>query len=143
MPRYTTTVYSSMTPDEAFAYMARFENLTEWDPSATEATSLDGDPRVGARYEVAVRFGKGVQRLTYVVREHDPPRRITLFADAGRYTSTDTITVAPEGDGSAVTYDAVIGLKGLLKLATPIVASRFRAAGDAARDGMARALNPG
>ena len=143
MPRYTTTVHSSMSPDEAFAYMARFANLIEWDPSAVEASAVDGAPTVGSRYEVAVRFGKGVQRLTYVVRDYDPPRMIRLFADAGRYTSTDTITVAPDGDGSAVTYDAVIGLKGLLKLAGPIVASRFRAAGDAARDGMARVLNPG
>lgn len=143
MPRYTTTVHSTMPPADAFDYMARFEHLTEWDPSAVESVARDGAPTVGARYDVAVRFGKGVQRLTYTVRDHDPPRMIRLFADAGRYTSTDTITVAPDGDGSAVTYDAVIDLKGLMKLATPIVASRFRAAGDAARDGMARALNPG
>lgn len=143
MPRYTTTVRSVMTPDDAFAYMARFENVAEWDPSIEHAEALDGAPHVGARYEVAVRFGRGVQRLLYVVRGIDPPRTIRLEADAARYSSTDTITVVPDGSGSAVTYDAVIALKGLMRLATPLVASRFRAAGDAARDGMGRALNPG
>lgn len=143
MPRYTTTVHSAMPPADAFAYMARFEHLRDWDPSATEAVALDGAPAAGSRYDVSIRFGKGVQQLRYTVRDYDPPRMIRLFADAGRYTSTDTITVAPDGDGSAVTYDAVITLKGLLRLAAPLVASRFRAAGDAARDGMARVLNPG
>ena len=142
MPTYRTTVPSTLPPERAFDYMARFEHLTEWDPSATEARALDGDPAPGARYDVTVRFGKGEQRLQYVVREMDAPHRIQLFAGAGRYTSTDTITVAPDGEGSAVTYDAVIELKGLMKLLSPIIASRFRAAGDAARDGMRRALNP-
>lgn len=142
MPTYRTTVPSSLSPEQAFAYMARFENIIEWDPSATHAEALDGDPAEGARYDVVVRFGKGEQRLQYVVREIEAPRRIQLFADAGRYTSTDTITVAPDGEGSAVTYDAVIELKGLMKLLSPIIASRFRAAGDAARDGMRRVLNP-
>jgi uncharacterized protein YndB with AHSA1/START domain len=141
MPRYTTSVPSSLTPQAAFEYMARFEHLVEWDPSATESRSVSGDPDLGARYEVAVRFGKGIQRLTYEITEFDPPRRVVLVADAPRYRSTDTITIAPDGEGSVVTYDAVIDLKGLLKLVGPIVAGRFRAAGDAARDGMRRALN--
>jgi uncharacterized protein YndB with AHSA1/START domain len=142
MPRYTTSVQSTLTPEAAFDYMARFEHLVEWDPSAVESRAVSGDPAAGARYEVAVRFGKGVQRLTYEITEFDPPRRVVLVADAPRYRSTDTITVAPDGAGSVVTYDAVIDLKGLMKLAGPIIAGRFRAVGDAARDGMRRTLNP-
>ena len=142
MPTYRTTVSSSLPAEQAFQYMARFENLTEWDPSAIESRALDGEPAAGARYDVAVRFGKGEQRLQYVIRDYEAPRLVRLFADAGRYTSTDTVTVAPDGNGSTVTYEAVIELRGLMKLLSPIIASRFRAVGDAARDGMLRALNP-
>lgn len=141
MPRYTTAVQSTMSHDEAFAYMARFEHLPEWDPSCIEATTSSSTPALGARYEVTVRFGKGIQRLTYEITEFDPPRRVVFAADTSRYRAIDTITVAPEGTGSVVSYDAVIDLKGLRKLVGPLIAGKFTALGEAAKAGMRRVLN--
>jgi Polyketide cyclase / dehydrase and lipid transport len=142
MPRYTTAVPSTMSNDEAFAYIARFEHLPEWDPSCIEATTTSPAPTLGVRYEVTVRFGKGIQHLTYEIVEFESPRRVVFAADTSRYRAIDTITVAPADAGSLVTYDAVINLKGLRKLAGPLIAGKFAALGEAATLGMRRVLNP-
>ena len=46
--RYVTTIDSSLTPEEAFAYMADFSNAREWDPSVTEASRSHADVGLGS-----------------------------------------------------------------------------------------------
>jgi len=49
MALYTTSIDSSLSPSEAFAYMAAFENVAQWDPGVVEAQRLErtGPPRHG------------------------------------------------------------------------------------------------
>lgn len=47
----------------------------------------------------------------------------------------------PDGDGAIVTYDAALELKGLLKLAEPIMKLLFKRIGRQADNGLHQALN--
>ncbi|MFM7756726.1 MAG: hypothetical protein ACKO84_08215, partial [Actinomycetota bacterium] len=62
MARYRTTISSSMSVTDAFAYMVAFENVAQWDPGATKASRLTpGEPRLGTQFDVEVSFfGRGL-----------------------------------------------------------------------------------
>jgi hypothetical protein len=64
------------------------------------------------------------------------------MAQRGPFTSLDTITVEPAPDGgSRVTYDAVLELRGPLRLADPLLARGFAQVGDRAAAGLRRHLD--
>lgn len=56
-------------------------------------------------------------------------------------TSTDNITVMPEGTGSSITYEAVIEMKGAAKLTAPLVKVVFEKIGSDTEDDMTAVLN--
>ena len=138
MAHYSCSVRSPKTPDEAFAYMADFRNLVEWDPGVSSSTLADGDePGMGAAYRVAASGAM----LTYRTIEFDPPKRMVVEADNRRLRSYDVIEVVEHGDGSLVTYDATLTMKGLFAPANLILGLFFRRIGDKAAAGMERALD--
>jgi hypothetical protein len=136
MARYRTTVPAPHPADEVFRYLADFRSVAEWDPSITEATLVgDGEPiAVGAHFRVTTKTRFSEIVLDYTTTAVDSPRQITLRGENGTMVSVDTITVTP--DGSTVTYDADITLKGARRLADPLLALAFRRLGDKARDGL-------
>lgn len=139
MARYTATIPSVRTPDEAFAYMAHFDNVTEWDESVSSARRLDdGELGVGSQFEVTMTFVGREQTLVYDVTEYDAAaRRAVLKGVNGKTVSIDTITVDPQG---AVTYDAQVILGGRLKLIDPLVNLAFQRLGGKAAAGLRAAL---
>jgi hypothetical protein len=142
MARYRTTVTTSWDPEEAFAYLAEFSNVAEWDPGVLHASSLDPDPlRAGARFAVVASFlGRGIA-LEYRTEEIERPRRVVLRAETGSIVSRDEMTFEPvPGGATAVTYDAELRPRGVLRLADPLLALAFRRIGDRARDGLAARL---
>ena len=56
-------------------------------------------------------------------------------------TSTDTITVVPDDDGSQVTYEAVIEMSGAARLAERVVKLVFEKVGNDTEDDMTAVLN--
>ncbi len=141
MARYTTTIESSLTPDEAFAYMADFSNAQEWDPSVAEAKRL-GDVGADAAFDLVVRFGGRKLPMRYETAAFDAEqRRVVLQADNPRFTSRDTITVTPAAAGSSVHYDAALDLR-RGRLLDPVLQLLFNRTGDKAAAGMRTALNP-
>ena len=76
----------------------------------------------------------------YAITELDPPRRVTFSGENSTVTSLDTITVEPAAQGTTVTYDADLQLKGALKLADPLLALAFKRIADNALAGLRRQL---
>lgn len=143
MARYRTTVSSTMSAADAFAYMAAFENVAAWDPGVRSARRLtDGEPRLGTKFDVEVSFLGRTLPLHYEITAFTPGTSFTLVAETSTLRSVDTITVVADGSGSQVTYDADLILKGLFKVGEPSLRLAFRTIGNKARDGMRRALNP-
>jgi carbon monoxide dehydrogenase subunit G len=144
MARYIATVSSTRPPDEVFAYLADFRSVAEWDPSVRSAVHVDGDDPigVGAIFRVTVKTTLSEIVLDYKTIELERPQRIVLRAENNTMVSLDTITIRDDGHGgAAVTYDAKIDLKGLRKLADPLLGLAFKRLGDNARDGLAGTLN--
>ena len=141
MAHYRTTVETPRSREDAFAYMAAFENVSEWDPSIVKAERVDaGGVAVGTRFDVVVSsFGRKVN-LQYKVVEMDPGRRVLLIAETSTLRSVDEITVTDRTGGASVTYDAKVDLTGALRLANPLFGMVFGRYGDQARDGLRKAL---
>ncbi len=142
MAKYRTTVESSWAPERAFEYLADFTSVRDWDPSVVRAERLDDGPiGPGSRFHVVTEFRGREVELEYELIEHRPSHSLVLQAENARLRSLDRITIEPAGTGSRVTYDADLALKGLARLADPLLQRAFDRLGDDARDGLERELN--
>ena len=131
-----------MPPAEAFAYMADLTNFAEWDPGVDRVEQVEGDGAgPGASFDVAVKVTGRTMTLRYdTTAFDDASTMMTAFAENAWLTSEDTITVEPDGDGSIVTYDAELRLKGLLGLSDPLLGMTFNQIGDRAAAGLVETL---
>jgi hypothetical protein len=139
--RYVAELDSPMPAAEVFAYLAGFDSIREWDPSVASARRLDeGDVRLGSAFEVVVRQGKRELPLRYEVVRFEPGSAVALEAPSRWFRSYDVITVTGREGGSHLRYDATLELRGLAKLAAPLVGRSFRKIGNDAAAGLRRAL---
>jgi hypothetical protein len=137
MPTYHAELRTPLPPDEVFDYLARFSSVAEWDPSVASASALTPDPvRCGSEFRVVVRTLGRELPFVYRASVFDRPHVVTLVAERRRLRSEDTITVEPDGEGSAVVYDARLTAKGVARLANPLLALGLRRIGDAAATGL-------
>ena len=142
MARYVTRVKTPLAASAAFDYVADLTNFVEWDPGVRRSVQVDGEgSELGAAYDVTVAAVPRDLTLRYEVVEHDPPRTCLVVARSAMFTSTDRITVVPDGDGSIVTYDAELALNGPLGLFDPVLRLAFGRIGDRAAAGLRRALD--
>ena len=75
MPTYTAQLTTTASADEAFAYLAQFDNTQQWDPGVSSAHPVPTATCAGSRYAVTVELGGGPEELIYEITEYDPPRR--------------------------------------------------------------------
>ncbi len=141
MPRYRTSVTTSRRPEDAFEYMASFDNVAEWDPGVVHAERIgSGELGAGSRFRVVVSSAGRKLPLEYRITEFDPPRLVVLVAQTPTLRSLDRITVEPAPGGATVTYDANLELLGLLRIFNPALALVFNRTGDRAAAGLRREL---
>ena len=142
MARYTVSVNTPMPADEAFTYMADLRNFAEWDPGVAAVEQVEGvGPGEDGIFDVTVKGIPNDLVLRYHTTEFDPSTKLVAQAESKLLTSLDTITVAPNDDGSIVTYDAELTLNGPLKLADPVLKLMFGRIGDRAATGLIKALD--
>jgi hypothetical protein len=144
MASYTDTVSSTRPPDEVFAYLADFRSVAEWDPSVGSAVLVSGDDpiKVGAMFRVTTRTKLSEVVLDYTTIALERSEMIVLRGENKSMVSLDTIVIRGDGHGGAsVTYDAKLELKGVRKLADPLLGLAFKRLGDNARDGLSDKLN--
>ena len=144
MATYRTVVESPQSPEQAFDYLADFENVTRWDENTVSSDCLGDEPyQAGARYRVVTRFGPRTMTLTYETVEFERPSRVVFRSGTGMATIEDTITITPDGEGSKVEYVADIRLKGISRLLDPVFSLIFQRVGDRAAEGLRKALDAG
>ena len=142
MAHYATTVRTDLSPADAFVYVAELTNLAEWDPGVRSASQINGDgPGPDAAYAVTLS-SPGSTKLTYKTTRYDGDAlTTTLVAKHTWFTSIDTVTAAPSGDGAEVTYDAELQLCGPLALGDLLFRPVFQRIGDNAARGLVTALD--
>jgi len=142
MARYNTTVTSRRPAAETFAYLAVFSNAAIWDPGVLAGEQLDPGPvGPGTRFRLTVPFLGRPMPLTYRITSYDHGRRVVLTATSRLLHATDTIAVSGGADGSAVSYEAEVRLRGPLQVLDPLLRPGFRAVAERAAAGLARALS--
>jgi len=142
MAHYAVTVRTPLSVSDAFDYIADLSNFAEWDPGVREVSQVEGDGTgLGSAYDVTVEGIAGPLTLRYVVTEFTAPDVIVAKAQSTFLTSLDTITVRSDGDGSTVTYDAILTLNGPLGLADVFLAPAFKKIGDKAAAGLEQVLD--
>jgi dehydrogenase/reductase SDR family member 12 len=142
MARYQGTVASRRPAADTFGYLATFSNAAEWDPGVISAEQLDPGPvRPGTRFRLTVPFLGRRLALTYEVVALVPGREVVLAATSLLLRATDRISVAPDGAGATVSYEASVRLRGPLRLLDGLLRPGFRAVGERAAAGLAEALS--
>jgi len=132
-----------MTPQEAFAYMADLGNFVEWDPGVKAVRQVEGSGGgPDAVFDVTVVAPGPDLTLRYVTEEHDAPHNLLVVARSSVFTSSDRITVEPDGTGSLVTYDADLRLNGVLRVGDLGLRLVFGQIGNRAAAGLRRVLGP-
>lgn len=138
MARYITKIKTDLSVDEAFDFMADLRNFEDWDPGVSSSELVKGDaPGPGAAFAVTANGAD----LEYVLVEYDRPGRVVAEANTARLRSYDVIEVAADGDGSIVTYDATLELKGVFALGEPVMRAIFKRIGRQADAGLQAALD--
>jgi carbon monoxide dehydrogenase subunit G len=141
MSSYKATVETHWSQATTFAYLSDFSTSEEWDPGVIRATKV-GDPaiREGAEFHLVARFLGREAPITYKVVEYNPPDAVTFRGENATVVSLDRITFDAIGEGTRVTYEADLQLKGPMRLADPLLAVAFKRVGDRALAGLGRVL---
>ena len=119
-----------------------FSNSAEWDPGIPAARKLtDGPVRRGSEFEVEALFRGKSQAFRYVVDELEPDRRIVLTGEGRKARSVDEITFEPFDGGTRIVYVADIQLKGVARVAEPLLAPTMNRMADDALAGLKTVLD--
>ena len=141
MAKYTVSVESSKSVEEAFAYMADLRNFANWDPGVLTVTQVAGDGAgLGSSFDVVAKSVGGGTVLRYETLEYDEPANLLVEARNSKFTSIDRITVVAKDEGSIVTYSAELLLNGCLSPLNPLLGLVFNRIGDRAAAGLRRVL---
>lgn len=142
MAYYHATVESRSPAAETFGYLATFSNAAEWDPGVLAGEQLDaGPPRAGSRFRLKVPFLGARMSLTYEIITLVPGQEVLVRATSALLRSTDRIVVTGAADGSTVSYDAEVRLRGPLQVLDPLLRPGFRVVAERAAAGLAGALS--
>jgi Polyketide cyclase / dehydrase and lipid transport len=140
MAHITRTVSTTWTPEQAFDYMADFSHAAEWDPGVATSARVDRGPLgPGSAFDLSVVVGPRRIPMRYEITEY-ATGRVTFAARTRTLESVDTVTVGTHEGTTTVTYDARISLRGLLRVANPVLALGFRGVADRAIGGLQRRL---
>jgi carbon monoxide dehydrogenase subunit G len=141
MAHYKASVDTPRRADEVFAYLSDFSTTEEWDPGVLQATRLDDAPvSEGTGFRLVAAFLGRKTPLTYRIVEYDPPRAVTFRGESSTVVSLDRITLEPSDEGTRITYDARLALKGPFKVADPLLGLAFKRVGDRALAGLRKTL---
>lgn len=141
MPKVSKSVFISRPPEEVFDYLANFENTAEWDPGVAEATKADnGSARLGSTYDLVALFRGRRVPVRYETTVYERPTRVVLVGRNSRFTGTDDIGIAPDGNGTRVTWNADFQMRGVAKLLQPFMTGIFEKLSVEAMDGLEATL---
>jgi carbon monoxide dehydrogenase subunit G len=139
--RYRANIETLWTPEEAFAYLSDFSTSAEWDPSVAQAERVGaGATGMGTEFRLVAEFLGRKTELTYRIIEYEPPRAVAFIGQNATVVSCDRITFESIATGTRVSYDADLDLKGVLRIADPLLAVAFRQVGDRALAGLSSVL---
>ena len=142
MAQYVTTIPSSLTPQDAFAYMADLRNFAKWDKGVIKVEQVKGDGAgLGSVFDVTVKgFGGSTSTLRYTTTEYDEHTNILVKGVNTLFTSIDRVTITPTSTGCNVVYDAILTANWIITPMNLVLGKVFNKIGDTATSGLRKVL---
>jgi len=107
-----------------FDYLTDFTHTNAWDPGTLETTRVSGDGGVGTTYANTSEFMGRRTSLEYETITVERPTKLRFRGRNKSATATDTMTFAPDGDGTRIHYRADFDFGRLVNLVAPLVLRR-------------------
>jgi carbon monoxide dehydrogenase subunit G len=143
MAHYQASIDIQQPREDVFAYLSDFSTTREWDPGVVDAERMNGQAvGEGTTFRLVARFLGRNNELTYRTLEYDPPHAVTFLGENATVVPRDRLTFDSTAEGTRVTYDADLALKGPLRIADPLLALAFNRVGDRALAGLRGTLAP-
>jgi hypothetical protein len=141
MPTIERTVHSPAPVATVQAYLRDVANTEEWDAPTVSCEPLDPSTpiAVGKQWRNVSEFRGKRTELVYTL-EHDEPGHLRIRGENETVSSQDDVTMVADGSGTVVTYRAEFTLKGVAKVATPVVSPALGRLGDDAERSLRDAL---
>jgi dehydrogenase/reductase SDR family protein 12 len=125
--------------NNAFRYLAHFENIQEWDPGVNWCRPITlAEPRIGSEYLLSFRTGLTSIEIRYRIIELDPGKRLKLEGIGAGFKAIDEIEFSAADAGCKINYAAHIVLD--TSLPRTILQSVMQIVGKRAMNGLKRAL---
>jgi uncharacterized membrane protein len=128
MNKISGTIVVARKPEEVFAYLDDFNKHPLWQNDVKSTKVLtEGPTRVGTEVEELRQMGRRAMTTRWRVTSHEPPRRSTFETYEGSMMRpSGVITVAPEGEGSRVTFEMDPNPMGFTKVLMPFIGGQIR-----------------
>lgn len=124
--RFTNTVTVMRAPVDVFAFLARFENIPQWNYAISRTWQVsDGPVGVGSTYRQERTVPSHAEE-SFEVTEFDPDRRLAIEGTLGPFAARLTYRLEPIGDATLVTNDVDLSPTGLTRLVAPLAANRIK-----------------
>jgi hypothetical protein len=141
MAHYVTSMFIRRRTGDTFAFISDLSNAPTWDPQTIAAYKMSEGPiRAGTQFCLVGRLFGYPLHLPYEIGRYDAPRELIIAGETALLRYQDRITLVPDDPGTRLTYEAQLDLKGVFRLANPLLALIFQRIGDAATRGMAAAV---
>ena len=109
--------------EEVFDFVADERNEPRYNPDMLRAEQVSSGPiGVGTRFEAEARARGGTAVMAIEFTEYDRPRRIAEVTHLTSMEIRGTLTFDPVPEGTRMRWSWDVEPRGLLKLASPIVA---------------------
>jgi carbon monoxide dehydrogenase subunit G len=142
VPTFAKTIDVAAPLEEAFGYVADFRTVTEWDPGIVKAQRVNNGPiGLGATYDVMALFRGKPLPFRYEVSAYEEGRRLLFHGAGAKARSVDEILFERAGSGTRITYRAVVTMKGIYRLAGPLLGPTFDEMGSRALAGLKAKLD--
>ena len=121
MPTVERTFTVTPPPTTVLEYLKDFSHTNEWDPGTDSTTRNGSGPiEVGSTWHNKSTIVGISTELEYTLTEATDDRLVFVGRN-DTATTTDTITVVPEGSGSRLTYHVDLDMHGMAQLASPAI----------------------
>jgi carbon monoxide dehydrogenase subunit G len=144
MAKVNGSIYIDRPPEVVFDFVADERNEPRYNPKMTTVALLTEEPiGVGSRFGSTLMSRARPVTMTVEFTEFVRPRRLALVSTAGAMDTVGALSFAPSGRGTLMTWSWNIRLRGLAKVASPVVAWMGRRQERATWDGAKRCLEGG
>ena len=122
MIRAESSIEIARPPSQVFAWVCDLQHAPAWLEACVELSLVQPGWSRGAELRYVFREGRAEGRMSGVVSEYDPGRRLVMDFEDPRFGVSVSLDFAPAGTGTRVTHAIAIDARGLMgKLMAPMI----------------------